>query len=264
MATPQTPERTYNLPLIVAGVVLAVAGFGASLLIGRISQAPAQATATSAVVVAARDLESRKTIADGDLTTARYTSSDVPPDAVTDMKVAKGQILQVTLKRGQPLLTNMLSKSSTSAGPQSAYLPLPAGYVAATLPTGELVGVAGNIRAGDYIDVIAVMPARTAGPSTVRTIYSAVHVVSVGIAPDPTTGTQASSSTAGSLTVSVTECQAEFLNWFLSNAALKYTLLASSDYPAAATATPDSGCPAAGSKGVTLADISSRWPGLVG
>jgi len=262
MATPLTPERTYNLPLIVAGVVLAVAGFGASLLIGRISQAPAQATATSAVVVAARDLESRKTIADGDLTTARYTSSDVPPDAVTDMKVAKGQILQVTLKRGQPLLTNMLSKSSTSAGPQSAYLPLPAGYVAATLPTGELVGVAGNIKAGDYIDVIAVVAPRTPGPSSVRTIYPALHVISVGIAPDPTTGSQNSSSTAGSLTVAVTQCQAEFLNWFLANAALKYTLLSSTDYPAAA-GSPDAGCPAAGSKGVTQADINNRWPGLV-
>ena len=264
MAASQTTERRYNVPLIVAGTVLALGGFAASVLIGRASQPPAQSAATSSVVVAARDLEARKTITDADLATAHYTMADIPPNAVTDAKTARGQVLQVTLKKGQPLLGNMLSKSGSGAGPQSAYLPLPAGYVAATLPTGELVGVAGNIRAGDYIDVIAVMPARTAGPSTVRTIYSAVHVVSVGIAPDPTTGTQASSSTAGSLTVSVTECQAEFLNWFLSNAALKYTLLASSDYPAAATATPDSGCPAAGSKGVTLADISSHWPGLAG
>src|SRR5438270_208544 len=143
MAAAQTPERRFNVPLIVAGVVLAIAGFGASVLIGRISQAPAQAPTTATLVVAARDLDARRTIADGDLPTAH-------------------------------------------------------------------------------------------------------------------------SSTAGSLTVAVTQCQAEFLNWFLANATLKYTLLSSSDYPSAAAATPDPGCPAAGSKGVTQADISSRWPGLVG
>lgn len=264
MAAAQTAERRYNVPLIVAGVVLAIAGFGASVLIGRIGQAPIQSATTATVVVAARDLEARKTIADGDLTTAHYATADVPPNAVTATKTASGLVLQVALKKGQPVLTNMLAKSGAGAGAQTAYLPLPAGYVAATLPSGELVGVAGNIRAGDYIDVIAVVSSRSNGAASVRTVYSGLHVISVGVAPDPTTGAQASSSTAGSLTVAVTECQAEFLNWFLANATLKYTLLSSSDYPAAATATPDPGCPAAGSKGVTQADISSRWPGLVG
>jgi Flp pilus assembly protein CpaB len=264
MAASPRPERRYNVPLIIAGAVVALGGFGASVLVSRASEPPVQAAATSAVVVAARDLESRKTIADGDLTTARYATSNVPPNALTEVKVAKGQVLQVTLKKGQPVLGNMLARSSASAGAQSAFLPLPAGYVAATLPTGELIGVAGNIRAGDYIDVIAVVAPRAAAPSSVRTIYSGVHVISVGIAPDPATGSQSSSSTAGSLTVAVTQCQAEFLNWFLANAALKYTLLSSSDYPTAAASTPDPGCPASGSKGVTQADISSRWPGLVG
>lgn len=264
MAAAQTPERRFNVPLIVAGVVLAVAGFGASVLIGRINQPPAQTATTSTLVVAARDLDARKTIADGDLTTARYSTADVPPNALTDTKTAKGQVLQVMLKKGQPVLTNMLARTESGAGAQTAFLPLPAGYVAATLPSGEVVGVAGNIRAGDYIDVIAVVASRSNGAASVRTIYSGLHVISVGIAPDPTTGAQASSSTAGSLTVAVTECQAEFLNWFLANATLKYTLLSSSDYPAAAAATPDPGCPAAASKGVTQADISSHWPGLVG
>ena len=264
MAAAQTPERRFNVPLIVAGVVLAIAGFGASVLIGRISQAPAQAPTTATLVVAARDLDARRTIADGDLTTAHYSTADVPPNALTDAKTARGQILQVTLKKGQPVLINMLARSESGAGAQTAFLPLPAGYVAATLPSGELVGVAGNIRAGDYIDVIAVVASRSNGAASVRTVYPGLHVISVGIAPDPTTGAQASSSTAGSLTVAVTECQVEFLNWFLANATLKYTLLSSSDYPSAAAATPDPGCPAAGSKGVTQADISSRWPGLVG
>ncbi|TMC13820.1 MAG: hypothetical protein E6J29_05345 [Chloroflexi bacterium] len=137
MAAAQTPERRFNVPLIVAGVVLAIAGFGASVLIGRISQAPAQAPTTATLVVAARDLDARRTIADGDLTTAHYSTADVPPNALTDAKTARGQILQVTLKKGQPVLNNMLARSESGAGAQTAFLPLPAGYVAATLPSGE-------------------------------------------------------------------------------------------------------------------------------
>jgi hypothetical protein len=54
------------------------------------------------------------------------------------------------------------------------------------------------------------------------------------------------------------------LNWFVANAALKFTLLAHDDYQAAAAAPPDTACPAGGSaKGVTEADIRSRWPGLL-
>ena len=68
-----------------------------------------------------------------------------------------------------------------------------------------------------------------------------------------------------SLTLAVSECQAEFLNWFVANASLKYTLLAHDDYAAAAAAPPDAACPAGGSsKGVTEADVRARWPALLG
>jgi hypothetical protein len=52
------------------------------------------------------------------------------------------------------------------------------------------------------------------------------------------------------------------MNWFVANAALRYTLLSYQDYqvnPAAA----DANCPKAGnSGGVVEADIRRNWPGL--
>jgi len=127
-------------------------------------------------------------------------------------------------------------------------------------------GVAGYVQAGDFIDIVAVVTPRNAQTANVRTIYSNVRVIRVGPAV-PTSGgaTAASQQTGGlasSLTIAVTQCQAEFINWFVANAQVRYTLLAYQDYqvtPAAA----DTTCPKAGSAaGVLEADIRKNWPGL--
>ena len=262
MAAPPGSAPRWNLPLVIAGAVLALGGFAASVLIGRASAPPAVTATTSPIVVAARDLEQRRTLVAGDLRIAHWSSADVPAGALTDRSAAAGQILQAPLRSGQPVLSNLLGRSAAGATSQASFLPLPTGYVAATLPTTELAGVAGNIRAGDYIDVLAIVPPQTPGSSNVRTIYAGVHVISVGLAADQSAPSGAPA--AASLTVAVTECQAEFLTWFAANAALKYTLLSSDDYRAAAGAVPEGSCPATAAKGVTQADIKARWPGLLG
>jgi hypothetical protein len=69
-------------------------------------------------------------------------------------------------------------------------------------------------------------------------------------------------ATAASMTIVVTQCQAEFLNWFLANASVKYTLESYKDY------TPkdigvDTSCPGVDSAhGVTVNEIAKNWPGL--
>ena len=262
MAAPPRSAPRWNVPLVIAGAVLALGGFAASVFIGRASEPAVGPAATSPIVVAAKDLEQRRTLTLGDLAVAHWSSADVPAGALADRSAAVGQVLQAPLRAGQPVFSNLLGRTASSATSQASFLPLPTGYVAATLPTTELAGVAGNIRAGDYIDVLAIVPPLTAGPSNVRTIYSGVHVISVGLASDQSAVTGAPA--AASLTVAVTECQAEFLAWFAVNTALKYTLLSSEDYRAAAGATPDGSCPASAGKGVSQADIKARWPGLVG
>lgn len=167
------------------------------------------------------------------------------------------------LRKGQPLLENLVGKTAEVIGPQSGLLPLPQGQVADTLPSAELVGVAGYIRSGDYIDVIAVVVPKGGGSANVRTVYSGIHVIRVGAAGEQAAAQSQAAAPSTSITVAVTECQAEFLNWFLANASLKYTLLSSQDYAAAGTAPADTGCPASGTKGVTQADVQGRWPGLV-
>jgi pilus assembly protein CpaB len=247
MSEQPRPERSLNVPVIVAGAIVAVLGFAASVYLG--TQGHVGSLPTKQIVVAAHDLDARTVLAAGDVMLASYYTADVPTGAYTKTSEVAGKVVEVSVKSGQPLLSNQL-------GTAASVLPLARGEVAATVPTGELVGVAGFIKPGDYIDVIAVVPSRSGGFANVRTIYSGVHVIRTGAGSGDIPGQ------ATSLTLAVSECQAEFISWFVANASLKYSLLSAADYAAAAQATPDNSCPAK-SKGVSDTDVKSRWPGLL-
>jgi len=260
MSSAEPQARRLNVPVIVIGAVIAVLGFAITFLLAMSSAPRAAPAGSQAVVVASRDLAMRTTLAAGDLTVAHWSAADVPPGALAKPADATGQVLLASLKQGQPVLANQVGKASDVTGQQPAFLPLAPGYVAATLPSAELPGVGGYVQPGDYIDIVAIVASRSGGTANVRTIYSGVRVIRVGPA-----GSSTATGPASSLTLAVSECQAEFLNWFVANAGLKFTLLAHEDYAAAAAAPADMACPAAGSvKGVTEADIRSRWPGLLG
>jgi hypothetical protein len=99
----------------------------------------------------------------------------------------------------------------------------------------------------------------TAGKVASKTIFTNLHVIRVGM-PSNSPGTAA---TAGSLTVVVTECQAEVITWFLTYASLKYTLQSFKDYLQPGTLPPDPKCPTVGdAKGVTLPFMQATYPGL--
>jgi Flp pilus assembly protein CpaB len=247
---------------------MALLGFVGAVLIAQATARGGSVTnptgGTTAVVVAAHDISGRSVLGKSDLTT---TQMSTVPGAFTKVDQAVGMEIQIGLKQGQPVLNTMLSKGSDLSSSPTAYLPLPKGLVAYTLPTGEQQGVAGYIQSGDYIDIVAQV-SRPTGGIGVRTIYSSVHVIRVG--PAPAEQVNATGTTplqrgglSSSLTIAVSQCQAEYLNWFLANASLKYTLLSSQDYQPDTTA-PDSTCPVSGApKGITDADIRTRWPGLI-
>jgi len=63
--------------------------------------------------------------------------------------------------------------------------------------------------------------------------------------------------------VVVTQCQAEIITWFLSYAALKYSLESYQDYLQSGGQTKDPSCPSVNSaQGVTLQTIQKAYPTL--
>jgi hypothetical protein len=95
----------------------------------------------------------------------------------------------------------------------------------------------------------------TAGKVASKTIFTNLHVIRVGAA--------GATSNASSLTVVVTECQAEVITWFLNYAALKYVLESFHDYLQPGAQNPDPSCPTVtAAKGVTLQVIQAAYPTL--
>jgi Flp pilus assembly protein CpaB len=166
----------------------------------------------------------------------------------------QGTIPLVAITAGQAITSNEVAKPSQALGSQSEFLPIPQGYVAITIPTSEQQGVANFIQRDDYISVIATVSA--GGKVATKTVFTNLHVIRVGTQ-------EAGNSNASSLTVVVTECQAEVITWFLTYAALKYSLESFHDYLHTGTETPDPKCPTvADAKGVTLTFMQATYPGL--
>jgi Flp pilus assembly protein CpaB len=174
----------------------------------------------------------------------------------TKLQDVAGLVPLVTIPMGQAITSNEVAKPSAALGSQSEYLPIPSGYVAVTIPTSEQQGVANYIQPEDYIAVIASVS--SAGKVATKTIFTNLHVIRVGTPVAP--GAAISSS---SLTVVVTECQAEVITWFLNYAALKYVLESYHDYLQPGIQNPDPSCPTVtAAKGVTLQLIQATYPSL--
>jgi len=139
------------------------------------------------------------------------------------------------------------------------YLPIPQGFVAVQVPTSELVGVGGYVQLGDRITVLATINTSvfgaSPGVSVVRTVFRNLYVIRVG----PASASNAAAQLTSSLTVLMTACDSEYMNWLLTNAILKYTLESYKDYQAAPTQ-PDSSCPTIESAGgVGPRDVDKKW-----
>ena len=210
------------------------------------------------VVVAIRDLQPRLPIDPASLEVRSIpVAASYPKVFFTRIQDVQGMIPLVTIQNGQAVTANDVAKPSQALGSQSEYLPIPTGYVALTIPTSEQQGVADYIQKDDYISVIATVS--TAGKVASKTIFTNLHVIRVGMLG---TGA-ANNSAASSLTVVITECQAEVITWFLTYASLKYALESFHDYLQPGAQTPDPGCPSVtAAKGVTLQIMQAAYPTL--
>jgi Flp pilus assembly protein CpaB len=247
----------FTRPFTILGILLALLVTAAFVLVALNAQNNA-ASPSMNVVVATRDLQPRVAI---DPSALQLVSIPVPgtyPKVYfTRLQDVSGLVPLVAIPTGQAVTSNEVAKPSAALGSQSEYLPIPSGYVAVTIPTSEQQGVANYIQPEDYISVIATVA--TAGKVASKTIFTNLHVIRVGM-PGPT---GASASTASSLTVVVTECQAEVITWFLNYAALKYVLESFHDYLQPGGQNPDPACPTVtAAKGVTLQVIQAAYPSL--
>lgn len=223
-----------------------------------------QTAGSTQVVVAQQAIDPRTPITADLLTISSIPNSALPPRTFARISDLSGYFAVVSIYKGEPITANIVSANPDLINPSSgtAYLPIPTGYVAMTIPTGELQGVAGYPAQGDFIDVIATVNTGqfgAASPKTVTlTVFRELPIIRVG--PQSVVPRQGQpQGVASSLTVLLTQCDAEYLDWLLTNATLKYTLVSYKDYKALPT-TSDPNCSSTAAPAlIGPAEVQARW-----
>lgn len=297
VASPARPRGNSSRLFIIAGAALALVAFLLVVLLGGNKGGAGIGSGPSTqVVVAARDVPFRTPFSKDDLTMQAFPSGAVPPGAFTKISDiigtqaanatpapggatgttnSTGRAAAVSIKKGQPILDNMTATSLDAISIQPAYLQIPKGWVAATIPTSEQIGVAGFVQAGDYINIIAtaqttVFQTSPGGSSqqpksVTRTVFTNVHVLKVGPATaQVSTGgappqTQSTGGVSSSLTIILTECDWEYLRWLQANSQLTYSMGSYQDYKPQ-DIKPDPACSdSTVAKGVGPKTVDQRW-----
>ncbi len=240
---------------IVIGAILAVLAFATAAGLASLPLLRTNTTGTQ-VVVAKNNISARTKIQASDLELSAVNPA--PPQAFLQLKDVFGKGARVDIPAGSPVTANLITTSGDLLSTSDvAYLPIPSGYVAVTVPTGEQVGVGGYVQIGDRITMLATINTSIFGAtpvSVVRTVFRDVDVIRVGPA-----STQSTGQVTSSLTLLMTGCDAEYLFWLLNNAVLKYTLESFTDY-AATPNQPDPSCPKLSSAGgVGPKEVDKRW-----
>jgi Flp pilus assembly protein CpaB len=246
---------------IVIGAALAVLAFATAAGIALLPQIQSGSSGTR-VVVASHDITARTVIAASDLTLSNISSP--PPDFFTRVADVAGKGARVNIPAGMALSANLVAPSGDLVSSSDvAYLPIPKGWVAVTVPTSEQVGVGGYVQVGDRITMLATINTQilgqSPGRSVVLTVFRDVGVLRVGPATGNNSGATSAGAVTSSLTVLMTACDSEYLFWLLNNASMKYELESFTDYQSAPTQ-PDSKCPTVSSTtGVGPKDVDARW-----
>jgi len=239
-------------PLFIFGVALAMLAFLIMFAFGIVYVGRTGSGGQSTVVVATRDIDTREPITLDMVKLDKWPTSGVLRGTYTAVADVVGLSAVTGIQKGEPISPNLVGNpDGLVGGTQSSYLPIPDGYVAMTMPTSEQQGVAGYIAQGDYIDVIATVNtgqfSKDNPRSVTKTVFTNLHVIRVG--PQSVVPRQGQpQGLSSSITVVVTLCDAQYMDWLVQNATLKYTLLAYKNY---STDKP-SNCP------------STTSPGLIG
>jgi len=264
LPAPRRPKGCVRTPIFLLGVGMALLAFIAMFAFGVLFANRSLPGRQVPVIVAAQDIQAREPITASMLTITLMPESLLPPHAFVRLSDLNGDSVLVSIYKGQALTPNLVSSNPDQiAGGEASYLPIPQGYIAITLPTSELQGVAGYVSPGDYINIIATANSDLffSKPSrlTTKTVFTDVRVIRVG---SPTAGPKQGQAigVTSSLTVVMSQCDAAFLGWLLANVTLKYDLLNYKDYATTSMSSPDPSCPSNQAPDVVgPVAVDARW-----
>ena len=251
MPMPTAPARQtprVRTPMFLLGVGLALLAFILMFTFGILFANTAQTGRKVPVVVAAADIQAREPITIATLTLAEIPQTALPPHAFvrpTDLLC----VPQDVSPRNAPAST--LFYSLWDGFGNIVRLDEASGSLSILGPTqlrNDAIATANS-------DLFFNKPSRL----LTRTVYTNVRVIRVG---PPTLGPKQGQTVGvvASLTVVLSQCDAQFLEWLLTNVTLKYVLLDYHSYDPTALGKPDPTCPSNSTpSAVGPKEVDERW-----
>lgn len=147
---------------IGAGVVVALVVAGSVFVALRASGLTEEQVATRSVVVASRDIASRKPIEEGDVTTRTVPVDPTNETAFARIDEVLGRVTGVSVTTGQLITRNVLASSTSGQAysilePGERYDPSMPDFRAVSITVADTNAVGGTLMPGQRVDLIATL-----------------------------------------------------------------------------------------------------------
>jgi pilus assembly protein CpaB len=214
-------RRTVFLAAVCAGLLAALLVF---LFIDAQKTRAAQMVERVPVVVAARDIAARTVIEPDMIRVERRTAVQLPSNSLSSVEQARGKVALEMIGAGDPVVGTSVAARNASLG--LAYVVRP-DMRAVTVALDPIIGVAGFLKPGDHVDVLATFVVDDI--SVTKTVLQNVELLALGPEALPTevkskAGQNSEARQQPNATLSVTPEQAEKLILAESRGKLRLSL----------------------------------------
>jgi pilus assembly protein CpaB len=144
--------KRYSMIFYTALIVAVGATYGVYRAIE--SAKASNRVATSAVVIAARDIPEGEVIDRSSLSTAQWPVATIPPGAYPRIDSVVGRVTRVSVFKGEPMVPGRMAPQGTSAGLETKITP---GKRAMAVRINDVSGISGMIQPNSRVDILLTM-----------------------------------------------------------------------------------------------------------
>jgi pilus assembly protein CpaB len=165
-----------GIPLIVmAGVVGLVASYSVYSYVNM--KIAGSVKPTGSVVVASNEMVPGTAISTAQAKVVAWPRELIPAKAITSVQAIEGRVVTLPIAKGEPVLLTKLAPEGASSGLGSL---LDDTKRAFTVRVDDVSGVAGFIKPGDHVDVLAELPTKDSKEYFSKAILQNIVVLTAG------------------------------------------------------------------------------------
>lgn len=155
-------------------------------------------------VAPVRPLQVGEVLSGGDLAWVEWPVDTPLRGAFKEMNAVQGRVVLYPLEKGSPIVERDLADPGTGGGLASR---IPRGMRALALRSDDVVGVAGFLAPGSYVDVLVTYKTRNSPESLTTTVLQDAEILAAGQRMQPDPSGRAASATVVTLLLTPVEAE---------------------------------------------------------